>query len=73
MVVCKYFGMYGRCSHHSRVTYAGGFVSFLDTGCPYVSQPATPRSGRRSVKIMNHVKGKRYDNRTSGTDGLPQS
>ena len=42
MVVCKYFGMYGRCSRHSGATYAGGTTPFLDMGCPYVSQLGNP-------------------------------
>ena len=42
MTVCKYFGMYGRCSRHSGAVSLGGTTSFLDTGCPYVSQLGNP-------------------------------
>ena len=42
MVVCKYFGMYGRCSRRGGATYAGEITSFIDMGCPYVSLLGNP-------------------------------
>ena len=57
MVVCKYFEMYGNCLRHSGATYAGGITSFIDMGCPYVSQLGNPT--KRQEKCEDYEPYKR--------------